>query len=330
MIYALSHGLRTVARSWGIVVLALAVNVCLAALLAVPLGAVLERDLAKTESARSMLYAFDHAWWSAWHDGQSGWTRSFSPEIFGIGFVFRNLDLLLRGELPLGLMRQPRADGSGSDPSAALDPLILGLLALYLLVQNFLLGGILGVFRSERGAWTVRGLLHGSGFYCGRILRVALVGLLLDCLLLRLNLPFARWVDALAREAVSESTAMALSLGRHALLLLALLAVSLVSSCAKLIVVLEERSSALLAWLSALGFCIAHPARTLGHYLALVVLGALLVAGWAGIDARIELAGYKTQLASLLLAQALLFARIALRLSLPAGQMALYRSRAAG
>lgn len=326
----LRDGFRGVLRSWGLVFVVLAVNLALAAVLAVPLAGVLERDLRKTGAAADMLYGFDAAWWGQWNETQSGWSKSFGPEIFGVGFAFRNIELLLRGELPLGLMRSPPAGEEAGDAGAAvggarLDGVILGLGALYLLVQTFLLGGILGVFRGELGSWTVRGLLHGSGFYFGRLLRVALVALLIDYVLFRLNAPFARWADARAREAVSENTAMAWALGRHALLLLALLAVNMLSSLAKVIVVLEERSSAILAWLSAVGFCAANLVRTVGHYASLVVLGFLLLGVWSFLDGRLETTGYKTQLLALLLAEALIVGRIALRLSLFAGQMALYR-----
>lgn len=321
-------GFRGVLRSWGLVFVVLAVNLALAAGLAVPLAGVLERDLRKTGAAADMLYGFDAAWWGQWNETQSGWSKSFGPEIFGVGFAFRNIDLLLRGELPLGLMRsQPVAEqeaGAGA-PAARLDGVTLAVAGLYLLVQTFLLGGILGVFRSEQGSWTLRGMLHGSGFYFGRLLRVALVALLIDYVLFRLNAPFARWADARAREAVSENAAMAWALGRHALLLLALLAVNMLSSLAKVIVVLEERSSAILAWLSAAGFCAANLVRTVGHYAGLVVLGSLLLAIWSFLDGRIETTGYTTQLVALLLAEALIVGRIALRLSLFAGQIALYR-----
>lgn len=329
--YAFAQGLRSVARSWGLVVLLFAVNLGIAALLAAPLAAILERDLQKRESAVTMMYSVDGAWWSQWNDAQSGWTKAFSPEIVGVGFAFRNLDLLLRGELPLGLLRAPRSDGdAGEEPAEpGVDRLILGLAALYLLLQTFLLGGVLGVLRSEEGRWTLRGVLHGSGFYFGRLCRVALLALVADYLLFRLNAPFARWADAQAREAVSENAAMAWALGRHALLLLAILGVHLLSSYAKVIVVLEERSSALLAWLSALGFCAANAARTAGHYLLVVASGAALVALWAWLDGGLATTGYRSQLLALALAQGLVLARIALRLSLLGGQLALYRRRTA-
>jgi hypothetical protein len=203
----------------------------------------------------------------------------------------------------------------------------LGVAALSLLLQTFLLGGVISVLRGERGEWTLRGLLHGSGFYFGRLVRVALLALLFDYVLFLLYGPFARWADAQARQAVSENTAMAFSLSRHALLLLALLLVNMLSSLAKVIVVLEERSSALLAWLSAIGFCLAHAGKTLGHYFALVAASVLLLAAWAALDAQLVTTGYKTQLLALLLAQALMAGRIALRLSLFAGQIALHRSQ---
>lgn len=332
MIHAISEGLKAVSRSWGLVVVVFAVNVTLAGMLAVPLAGVLERDLGKTESAASMLYGFDAAWWSQWNDAQSGWTKSFSPEIFGVGFSFRNLELLLRGELPLGLFRgRPAAQAGGpaagdAAPGQA-DAVILGIGGLYLLVQTLLLGGVLGVLRSEQGSWTLRGLIHGSGFYFGRLLRVALIALLADYVVFRLNGPLAGWADARAREAVSENAAMAWALGRHALLLAALLLVNMLSSLAKVIVVLEERSSAILAWLSALGFCGVNLVKTLGHYFGVVLLGLLLLASWNALDARIDTTGYKTQLITLALAQGLVLLRIALRLSIFGGQMALYRKQ---
>jgi hypothetical protein len=120
---------------------------------------------------------------------------------------------------------------------------------------------------------------------------------------------------------------MAIALGRHALLLLALLLVNMLSSLAKVLVVLEERSSAILAWLSALGFCAANLVKTAGHYFAVVLLGFVLLLIWSGLDGLVATTGYKTQLVTLLLAQGLVLGRIALRLSIFAGQIALYRKQ---
>lgn len=325
MLYALVEGWRLLRRSFGLAVLLLVVNLGTALVLAVPLARSLRADLRQKQAAQSMMYGFDYSWWSEWSDRQSGWTSSFGPEIFGVGFAFRNVDLLLKGALPANVLaRHPMPEGA-----PLIDPVLLGLALVYLLVQTFLAGGILSTLRGGQGTWTVQGMLHGSGFYFGRFFRVALLALCAAWLVFRLNAPFARWADAQARESVSETSAMAWLLGRHALLLLALFFVSLVSGYAKAIVVVEERSSALLAFVSALSFCARSLARTFGHYLAVALLGVGLIAFWRLLDGAYATTGYKTQLLTFALFQLFVLARLALRVMLMGGQLALYRRLAA-
>jgi hypothetical protein len=317
-------GFRALRRSWGLVPLLLVVNVAVALVLAAPLAQVLEKDLENTDSARQMMYGFDYPWWSQWSDAQPGWTASFAPDVFGRGFVFKNLDLLLKGNLPAGLfVAPPPADRGAAEPG--IDRVILGLGALYLLLQVFLMGGLLGVLRAPQGHWTIRGLRHGSGFYFSRLLRVALLALLADWLLFKLNIPFARWADRHAREAVSERAAMTWLLGRHLLLFLGIVFVNMVSSYAKLIVVIEERASAVLAMLSSLSFCLGNLLRTIGQYLLILPIGIVAIAIWGFLDGNWQTIGYKTQIVTLLMAEALVATRIALRLVLLASQVALYR-----
>ena len=323
--YALSQGVARLRRSPGLVLMVLATNLSLAALLALPLSNRLNADLENREAAGANLYGFDTAWWGAWHDGQSGPARDFGPEIFGAGFAFRNLELLLKGQLPAGLFASSGEGEGETAPGTAVDATVLALGLAYLALQTFLAGGLIGVFRAPQGGWTLRGLLHGSGFYFGRLFRVTLVALVLASVVFRLNAPFARWADHHAHEAVSETTALAWAFGRHAFLLLALLLVHLLSSYARVIVVVEERSSALLAWLSSVGFCLRQAPRVLGHYFTMVVLGAAALWIFARIDPLPWTTGYKTQILALLVLQAFVLLRIALRLSLLAGQTALYR-----
>jgi len=319
---AVVEGLRAVRRRPSLVALLLAVNLLVAALLAVPLVGVLQKDLANTDAAGGMLYGFDYAWWTVWHTGRAGWTASFGPDILGSGFAFKNLELLLRGSLPAGRFESPE-DAKNDFP---VDGVVLGLGVLYLLVQAFLSGGVLGALRGGQGSPPPRGLLHGSAFYFGRILRVTGLVLVLDAALFSLNGPFARWAEERARESVSEATALSWLFGRHLLLLLGLLALSTLSSYAKVILVLEERRSALLALVSALGFGLRHLGRVVGHVLAMALLGVLCLAAWSALDSSFETTGYKTQLVSMLLSQALVGSLIGLRVALYAGQIGLYRA----
>ena len=319
MLTALGSGFRALGRNWGLVVLVLLANLGFALLLAVPLSRELEGDLANRGASSGMMYGFDYDWWAQWSERQRGSSSALAPDILGTGFAFRNLELLLTGWLPAGLFA--RGD------RASLDPTILGLGTLYLLLQVFLTGGLLGVFRAPQGGWTVRGLVHGSGFYFGRILRVSLLALAAAGVVFAANAPFARWVDGLAREAVSERTAIALALGRHALLLLALVLVHMVSSYAKVLVVCEERLSALLAFLSSLGFCARNFLAALGQYVVVLALGVALLFLFGVLDARFAVVGWKSQLVALVLFELCVAARVALRLGLLASQVELQQAR---
>jgi len=325
VIRGLRDGFGAAGRNWGLALALLVLNLGAAALLALPLADALEEGLAQRDAAQNMLHGFDYGWWSEWSERQTGFAKDFGPELFGVGFVFRNLELLLAGQLPAGLFA---AGGGAARAVAQVDPTVLALGAAYLLLQTFLAGGLLGVLRAPESGWTVRGVLHGSGFYFGRMFRLLLVVLAVDGLVFALNGPFASWANTRAREAVSENTALVFLFGRHALLLLALLFVHLLAGYAKAILVVEERSSALLAFVSSLGFCLRNLGRTVGHYAVLAALAVLLAAAWAALDAAWPVSGYRTQLPSLVLAQLLVGGRIFLRLALMGGQVALYRRSA--
>jgi hypothetical protein len=326
---------RGLQRAWalrGMVLFLLVVNLLTAAVLAVPLANTLRDDLAHRGAAESMLYGFDYRWWSAWSDAHPDST--FSPDVFGMGFAAKNLDLLLRGHLPAGLFvlpdPDPRPGGSGPGDGGALDPTVLALGSAYLVLQVFLAGGVLTALRAPQPEWTARGLLHGAGFYFGRLLRLALLVLLVEGVLFLLYAPLAGWVDTRAREAVSERTAIAWLLGRNLLLLLGLLAVNMVSSYAKVLIVLEERSSALLALLSASTLCLARITKTFGHVLLMALLAAAGLAVWGLLDRQWDTVGYKTQALTFVLLEAFVFFRILLRVATLGGQVVLARRLAGG
>jgi hypothetical protein len=319
MLRSLRDGCRSVGLNWGLVVLVLAANLAFALVLAVPLALQLDEDLEHRGASSAMMYGFDYDWWSAWSEQQQGPASALSPELLGTGFMLKNLELLLKGWLPLGLF----ARGRSGAPSV--DPLTLGLGGLYLALQAFLSGGLVSVFRRPRGGWTLRGLVHACGFYFGRMARLSLLALAAAGVLFALNVPFAAAVDRAAREAVSGQSATLLVFGRYALLLVALLLLHMVVSHARVLVVREERLSVVLAAVSSLAFCTRRFAAAFGQYLAIAALGGLLLAVFGLLDSRLVVVGYKTQLVALVLFEAFMAARIALRLWLLAAQVELQR-----
>lgn len=322
---ALVAGLQAAWRCRTLAALLLAVNLGVAGLLAVPFAAQLGRDLRESEAAAQMARGFDFPWWSHWSDQQQGWTSAFKPDIFGVGFAFRNTDLLLKGELPARLFAPPPEDPSAPVPKPELDNVVLGLGVAYLLLQVFFAGGILGALRGPRGGFTVRGFAHGCGFYCGRMLRLSLLALIADALLFRLSVPVSGWVASRAAESVSETTALAWSYGRSAALLLGILLIHMLAGYARVITVLEERKSASLAFVSALAFCLGRLPAALGHYLSVALLATAMLAAWARLDGAFVVTGWGTQALAFALMQAFVLGRIGLRLALAGGQMQLYR-----
>jgi len=321
MLASLRDGGRSLGLNWGLIVLVLVTNLGFALVLAVPLAFQLEGELENRGASSAMMYGFDYDWWSHWSERQEGPESALGPELLGTGFALKNLELLLKGWLPAGLFAR------GAD-RPLVDPLILALGLVYLVLQAFLTGGITSVFRRPRGGWTLRGLVHGCGFYFGRMLRLSLLAIGAAGIVFALNAPFAKWLDGLAREAVSGRTALVLTLGRYALLLIALLLVHMVFSHARVLMVREERLSALLATLSSLGFCARRLLPAFGQYVALAAVAVALVAVFAIADSWLTVIGYRSQLVALVLFEAFVAARIALRLWLVASQLELQRAHA--
>jgi hypothetical protein len=317
MKYVLAEGFRRMLRTPGLVFLVYATNLLFAALLALPLAGALESELASNPGATLESGVL----WADWAQKQGGWMREFSPDILGSGGFFASLERLLGGAFPSGLFTSFSAFASGK-----VDGVLLGLGLAYLLVQSFFAGGLLGTYRAARGTWSPNGFFHGSAFYFGRMLRTSLVGLLFAALAFVLHAPVARLLTRISLPTTSETAALLLGFLAHALLLLLLLFVSTVTSYARVIVVAEERRSAVLAYLSAVAFaCGRNFPAAFGHTLVMATLVALLALGWARGDALAE----PIFPAVVVLGQLVVAARIGLKLATLAGRYALF-TRASG
>jgi hypothetical protein len=172
-------------------------------------------------------------------------------------------------------------------------------------------------------------LLHGSGFYAGRLIRIGLVALGMAGLLFALWAPLSQLAETRAKEAVSETAALAWSFARYAVLLLGLGVVHMVSSYAKVILVIEDRPSALLAFLSGASLVARHLGSAVAQYLGIAFAGGALLAAWAVVEWAFEPTGFRSQILFFVAAEAFLAARIGLRLWLLASQVALYRGATA-
>jgi hypothetical protein len=174
----------------------------------------------------------------------------------------------------------------------------------------------------------MRGFLHGAGFYFGRFLRVWALMMLAMAVVFVCAAPFAQWADGRAREAVSESTAMVWLFGRHAATLIALAFLHVVGTYARVIIVLEERSSAVLAVLSGLAFALRRLVPTIVVVVGIAIAGLAVLALWLAFDGAWATIGFQSQIVTLLVMQAVVLARILVRIAFAGALMDLYRRHA--
>ncbi len=94
--------------------------------------------------------------------------------------------------------------------------------------------------------------------------------------------------------------------------------------CKNLIVVIEERRSALLALVSSAGFLMRHPLAVAAQYAGWAVVAAAWVLGGAALTGALPVSGWRTQVVLLLLGQTVLAGRMLLRVGLVAAQVRLH------
>jgi hypothetical protein len=186
---------------------------------------------------------------------------------------------------------------------------------LWLLLESFLDGGLLGVFRAPAAGWKLRGFLRGCPFYFFRLLWISLVAACLAAPLLLAAWPLA--------QAATARTGTVADLALGSALLAALAIVHAVSAHARVILVSEQRRSPTLALASSLGFCARNLPAVGGQYLVVGAVSSLLALGFVhawpaeGV-ARIAEAARIGTLAAL---------AVGVRLALLAAQAALHQAR---
>ena len=283
------------------------VNLLTAALLAVPLAAHAGAPTSRRPtSAPAMIYGFDYPWWSHWSDAQPGWPATLrAPTSSGAGFAFKNVDLLLKGAAPRRACSRCSDAGRGDESGprcSTRHPGPRGRLP-----------------RSCRSSWpaaccrVLRAAQPGTGRCAGCCTAPAstsaawcasaLLVLLVDCLLFAAQRALRRAgrTARRARRSPSAPPWPGCSAATRCCCWRCCL-VHLVSGYARVIIVLEERSSAVLAFalrggLLRAGTCCASAATTSWWSArACSLLAALERAGPAW-----DTSGYKTQIVTFLL-----------------------------
>ena len=305
---SLIEGLRRVARAPILVAGLWLTSVIVALPFALVVRAGLADHLGDSLAAESAASGVNFDWWNEFLAQAGGLGQSFVPSILGFAAVLKNLSTI--------------ADGASTSGVVAL------IIAANTLVSIFLLGGVLDRLARHRATFAY-GFFAACGVFFFRFLRLAvLAAAVYGALFLWLH-PwlfddlYANWT----RDTTVERDAFLLRLSFYAFFGVLLLAINLVFDYAKIRMVVEDRRSAIGALTAAVRFVRRHP----GQATALYALNAILFVLVLGIYfASVPGAGGGVVVwMAFSIGQLYIIARVVVRLTFAASQIALFQSRLA-
>lgn len=302
---------RLILTLWG-------VNLVLALPLALVLGASIHASTRDSLVSDELVRGFDTVWHSEYEDAvRGGLGDTLDPAIVGVGAFLQNLEAWWSGRV----FSSPGFSG------------ILAVGVVYALLWAFLLGGVLQRFARPEG---FEGQVFSQTFFgnCGRFffrfVRLAFFSGLLYLGIYALARAGFRGLQRWTRDVTAETTVLVWVLVGAGVVVGLLILVRLIFDLAKVMAVLEDRHGMLITLGAAVRCFAGRPVTFLGLYGALALLWLLALAVYALVAPTAGPASWLGVLLAFLLAQALLATKIGLRLSLLAGEMAVYREAVVG
>jgi len=136
--------------------------------------------------------------------------------------------------------------------------------------------------------------------------------------------PLSDLGEKLTNAAVTDRGAFYWNLTRYLIVLTIFLILNMLFDYAKIKIALEDRTSALVAFISALKFCTTHFFFSFGFYLLIISLGLVWVVLYTGIEWLLPQQGWLTILLATLVQQLYMVGRLTVKLLFFSGQMQLY------
>jgi hypothetical protein len=285
-------------------------NLLVAALLLVPFMQVFEDSLGPGLYRDKLEGRLDYDWYTLFTDRVTGFASSFTPWVLGMGPFARHLERLLDGDL-IGL------------PGG-----IVSLGALYVLLNSFLLAAAVGSLALDPKGTSFREFFRNGGMFFGRFLRLAVLAILAFWLVGSWIVePLSDLGEKLTNAAVTDRGAFYWNLTRYGIVLVIFLFLNMLFDYARIKIALEDRTSALVAFLSALKFCTTHFLISFGFYLLIVTLGLVWVVLYTGMEWLLPQQGWLTILLAAFVQQLYMVGRLTVKLLFYSGQMQLYLNR---
>ncbi len=268
----------------------------------------IEQDIGSSRAHESMRDGFDMEWYSSFEREADGLAGTFTPTHIGLGAFLDNLESWAEGKMfdaPLGAS-------------------LIG--GLYALLRLWMLGGVLDRYADREARPGLRRFFGSGSRLFFRFLRLALISAgLYAAVFWSLNVTL-KWIGRTTRDVTVEATIIMyvlFAIGTAALLL------TVIHACfgfAKVATVVDERRSMLLAAVQGVVFVFKHPTRVAGLYAGFMLISGLMLGGYALLAPGVGQSSWRAVGWALAWSQLFLILKMYVRLSLLAGQTALYQA----
>jgi hypothetical protein len=283
-------------------------NAVVAVPLAVSIADSLQGSIGGSLVHQNLRDGFDMGWYGEFDARAKGIETTFSPSIVGEGAFFDNIEAWLNGRLFERL------------------PALVALGSLYGLLWALFLGGILHRYADRRGLFRLSDFFsHGAEFFF-RFVRLAVLSAFLYYLVYR----FAGWlfrrVEDATRDVTVERTVLAYVIAASVLVAVLLTFVNMAFDYAKIATYKENRRSTILAAIKGFRLVLGNLGRASVLYYGLGLFGLVLLGAYWAVAPGVGQASVPSVVFAFLVGQAYLLAKLVLRLTFYAGQLALYES----
>jgi hypothetical protein len=313
VIEAFQQGAALVARDRKIIGVIYILNLCIAALFAIPLFVFFNKQVSALTARDELAFNMNYSWWSSFQFSAKGLEETIRPVLSGgFGPLFDNFELLLSGQF------------------SSFGWMIFLLGIGYIFLAAFFNGGAIAFFADERKVLTMGRFFSNAGAFFNHMAALASTTLLLFFLFHKLiNPAIFSLVDAIVGDTLSQSFAWFVNLIGYLIIFDLVFLFTLILDYAKIIVISEKKESSWLCIWLAVKFIFSNFLKTIGLNILLLFFGALIVGVGGGILSLLNPSNILLLIAAFIVQQLVIVAHIALRLTFYASETVLYQSQTA-
>lgn len=252
---------------------------------------------------------FDMGWYGEYQSNADGIESTFTPTVVAAGGFFDNIEAWYNGNL------------------FETHPGLLGLGILFALSWSLFLGGVLHRYGEAAGLFRLSEFLSHGATYFFRFLRLAVLSAVFYYAIYRFSGWLFRRIELATQDVTVEETVFAYVVMASGLVVFLLTFVNMAFDYAKIATFRENRRSMILASLKGFGFVLGNLGRAMTLYYGLGLAGVAMLFVYYTVAPGAGQSTVLGVLAAFVLGQLYLVAKLVLRLTFYASQMAFFDSR---